>query len=71
MSWLSGLYETYESNQALLYRKDGPLLPICHTTQQAHIEIVLNGKSLCGHVVPKTKIQLLFPAQNNPHHVLE
>lgn len=63
MSWLSGLYETYESNQALLYRKDGPLLPICHTTQQAHIEIVLNGKGefVRAYVVPRDENTTVIP----------
>jgi len=41
MSWLEKLYETYETNAA---RDTGgePLPPICHTTQQAQIEIVID-----------------------------
>ena len=47
MSWMQKLYETYNncagqigySNNA----KERPLLPICHITTQAHIEIAIDG----------------------------
>ena len=43
MSWLQKLYQTYE--RCAGREQDGmdPLMPICHTTQQAQIEIVLDG----------------------------
>ncbi|HBN97576.1 MAG TPA: hypothetical protein DDZ66_14910 [Firmicutes bacterium] len=55
MSWLIGLYETFENNQALLQAQEDPLIPICHTTQQAHIEVVLSGDGefLRADVVPR------------------
>ena len=43
MSWIQKLYETYEACEGL--KPDGAqgLMPVSHTTQQAHIEIVLDG----------------------------
>lgn len=47
MSWLQKLNETYEKCSSVVgIETDGsrvPLLPICHTTQKAHIEIVIDG----------------------------
>jgi len=46
MSWIRKLYETYDNCQSMVgYSKDEskrPLLPICHMTAQAHIEIVID-----------------------------
>ena len=63
MSWLIGLYETFENNQALRQAPEDPLLPICHTTQQAHIEVVLSGKGefLRASVVPRENNTTLIP----------
>ena len=48
MNWMQSLYETYENCQSLVgYAQDKnerPLLPICHITAQAHIEIVIDGE---------------------------
>ncbi len=48
MSWIQKLYETYENCQAMIgYSGEDatrPLLPICHITATAHVEIVLDGK---------------------------
>lgn len=46
MSWLQKLFDTYEKCQPMIKNAaagDVLLLPICHTTQKAHIEIVLDG----------------------------
>jgi len=47
MSWVQKLYETYNNCEAaILYSTDKnkrPLLPICHITAQANIEIVIDG----------------------------
>ena len=43
MSWIQKLYETYERCAGLPQFTSNPLLPISHTTQQAHIEIVIDG----------------------------
>ena len=63
MSWLMGLYETFENNTALLHAPLDPLIPICHTTQQAHIEVVLsgNGEFLRASVVPREDNTTLIP----------
>lgn len=52
MNWIQSLYETYENCQHMIgvieEDKEGkeqvPLLPICHTTQKAQIEITLDAK---------------------------
>jgi len=48
MSWIQKLYETYENNQTSIgysqNERERPLLPICHITTQAHIEIVIDGE---------------------------
>ncbi|NMB38882.1 MAG: type I-C CRISPR-associated protein Cas8c/Csd1 [Firmicutes bacterium] len=67
MSWIQGLYDTFEANKSLIGRADTedayPLLPICHTTQQAHIEIVLNekGEFLRALVVPREDNRTIIP----------
>ncbi len=43
MSWIQKLHETYELCAGLPLFSSNPLLPISHTTQQAHIEIVIDG----------------------------
>lgn len=63
MSWIKKLYETYERNAG--YEPDGSelLMPICHTTQQVQIEIVLDAdgafkraavldKNACNTMIP-------------------
>jgi CRISPR-associated protein Csd1 len=51
MSWIQDLYTTYENCQTEIgYSKvdnsERPLLPICHTTSRAQIEITLDAKGL-------------------------
>ncbi len=43
MSWIQKLYDTYEQCNGAPQFASHPLLPISHTTQQAHIEIVIDG----------------------------
>lgn len=47
MNWIQSLYETYENCQNMIGvvgdEKEVPLLPICHTTQKAQIEITLDA----------------------------
>ena len=45
MSWIEKLYKTYENNTDKIGDKNDsiPLYPICHTAQNAHIEIVIDG----------------------------
>ena len=48
MSWIQKLQETYDHCQSSIGYSDRegqrPLLPICHITTQAHIEIVIDGE---------------------------
>lgn len=45
MSWIEKLYQTYENNTDKIGNQNDtiPLFPICHTAQNAHIEIVIDG----------------------------
>lgn len=57
MSWILRLYDTYENNLDQVGKisgeKDPVLLPICHSTQQAHITVTigLQGEFLRANVV--------------------
>jgi len=69
MNWVQSLYETYEQCAAkeLVGYVSGtkrPLLPICHITIQAHIEVVIDG---CGNfrraqLVSKDDAVTIIPA---------
>lgn len=61
MSWLSVLYDTYQNMiQSRLY---DDLLPISHTTQQAHIEVTVNRQSefVEARVVAKEDAETVIP----------
>lgn len=67
MNWIQSLYETYENCQAMIGadtdNNEIPLLPICHTTQKAQIEIVLDGKGNFrrAQVIPKEQSRTIIP----------
>lgn len=67
MSWIQKLYETYENCQLMVGiingEKQVPLLPICHNTQQAQIEIVIdhNGDFKRARVVSKDDATTVIP----------
>lgn len=67
MSWIQKLYETYENCQSMIGKviseKEVPLLPICHTTQKAQIEIVIDqdGDFKRARVVPKDDARTIIP----------
>ncbi|ODT73937.1 MAG: type I-C CRISPR-associated protein Cas8c/Csd1 [Nitrosomonadales bacterium SCN 54-20] len=65
MSWIQKLYETYEQcvSQVDLSDIGVSLEPICHTSQQAHIEVSLdnNGRFLRANVIPKGQGVTLVP----------
>ena len=48
MSWMQKLYETYENCKMNIGDSNDsqPLLPICHTPQNAHIEITVPQQNL-------------------------
>lgn len=68
MNWMQSLYETYEecSKNALGHTSDSrrPLLPICHITIQAHIEVVIDsdGEFRRAQLVPKDDAATIIPA---------
>jgi len=67
MSWIQKLYDTYEACESMVGNDNEkyPLIPICHTTQKAHIEIVIdnegNYKPGRSRVIPKDESQTLIP----------
>lgn len=67
MSWIQKLYETYNNCEKKvgvgLDDNEVPLLPICHTTQKAQIEIVLDqhGMFKKALVVPKNNSRTIIP----------
>ncbi len=70
MSWLLQLYETYESNLDLVGKskkkrneQEYTLLPISHTTQNAHIEVNITeeGEFHSATVVDKNEASTLIP----------
>lgn len=60
MSWMTKLYETYESGMDLDLIREAELMPISHTLQNAHINIVIdgNGNFLRANVLKKTQVVL-------------
>jgi CRISPR-associated protein Csd1 len=68
MSWIQKLYDTYESCSAAIGdvtdESKVPLLPICHTTRIAHIEIVIDGDGqfVRSRVVPRNEARTIIPA---------
>jgi CRISPR-associated protein Csd1 len=67
MSWIQKLYETYENCQSMIGMvssgKEVPLLPICHTTNKAQIEIVIDhqGNFKRARIVPKDDARTIIP----------
>ena len=63
MSWIQNLYETYERCAGHEAPGEKPLAPICHTTQKAHVEIVLDEKGdfRRAEVVPSESAETLIP----------
>lgn len=65
MSWIQKLYETYEqcAGHGDLPDSAPSLEPICHTSQQAHIEVSIDekGNFLRANVIPKGQGVTLVP----------
>lgn len=67
MSWIQKLYETYGNCQLMIgnitNNKEVPLLPICHTTQKAQIEIVIDsiGNFKRARIIPKEQSRTIIP----------
>jgi CRISPR-associated protein Csd1 len=67
MSWIQKLYETYNNCQSMVGKVVSenavPLLPICHTTNKAQIEIVIDNQGTFKRagVVPKDDARTIIP----------
>ena len=67
MSWIQKLYQTYENCETMIGKvaseKEVPLLPICHTTNKAQIEIVIDhqGTFMRARIVPKDNARTIIP----------
>lgn len=67
MSWIQKLYETYNNCEGMIGTGSDdnkvPLLPICHTTQKAHIEITIdeNGNFLKARPLRKEEARTIIP----------
>ena len=68
MSWIQKLYETYINCEQMVGvgadDNEVSLLPICHTTQKAQIEIVLNQDGIFkkARVIPKNEARTIIPS---------
>jgi CRISPR-associated protein Csd1 len=62
MSWLSTLYETYEQAMSQPNMADDQPMPISHTLQNAHINIVLDGEGNFRRARILEKTQIVLPA---------
>ena len=62
MSWMAKLYETYEAGMALDLPDGEHLMPISHTLQNAHINIVIDGDGNFKRTSVLEKTQIVLPA---------
>lgn len=64
MSWMQKLYETYQANarQSQISGNDISLLPISHTPQKAHIEIVIDGSGAFKRASVIDRLETVIPA---------
>lgn len=62
MSWMQKLYQTYEAGVLLDLPLEQQLMPICHTPQNAHINIVLDAEGNFKRASVLDKIQIVLPA---------
>lgn len=65
VSWLQKLYETYERCAGHEPPGSPPLMPISHTAQQAHVEIVLDGDGEFRRASVIAKENTVLPATEN------
>lgn len=71
MSWIHKLYDTYENCKSEVgvigVDERTPLLPIAHSTQNAQIEVVLNGEGsfIRARVLEKSEAVTIIPVTEN------
>ena len=62
MSWMEKLYQTYEAALRLDLDGDHALMPISHTGQNAHINIVIDANGNFRHAEVLEKLMITLPA---------
>ena len=62
MSWMEKLYQTYEAGILLDLPQDQKPMPTCHTLQNAHINIVIDGEGGFKRASVLEKTQIVLPA---------
>lgn len=62
MSWMSKLYQTYEIGLGLDLSDETKLMPVSHTMQNAHINIVIDGDGNFKRAEVLEKTQVVLPA---------
>lgn len=62
MSWMARLYDTYEQAMQLEVAEDLKPIPISHTVQNTHINIVLDGEGNFKRARVLEKTQIVLPA---------
>lgn len=62
MSWMAKLYETYEEAMTLDLSDEELMMPISHTLQNAHINIVIDGDGNFKRASVFEKTQIVLPA---------
>lgn len=62
MSWLSKLFETYELGVVRDLPMDERLMPISHTLQNAHINIIIDGEGNFQRARVLNKMQVILPS---------
>ena len=62
MSWLAKLYETYEAGFNLDLPEEKRLMPISHTLQNAHINIIIDEQGHFKRASVLEKTQIILPA---------
>ena len=62
MSWIQRLYETYDRCAGLEQFDGAPLMPVYHTEQQTHLQIVLDGAENFRRAAVVPKQTIFIPA---------
>ena len=62
MSWMQSLYQTYEEGMKLDVAEDMKPMPVSHTVQNAHINIVIDGEGNFRRAQVLERTQIILPA---------
>lgn len=65
MSWMAKLYDTYEAGMDLDLPGENKLMPISHTMQNAHINIVIDDNGCFKRAFVLEGTQIILPATEN------